>query len=130
MLIRLDWCLIWIQIRYTISHHFRFTNPMEQLFASRSISVTELKRSPTAAIEQAGEEPVAVLNHNRPAAYLVPAATYQNMLAQLQMQQWRSAIEVSRADKRPALSEEAAFSDIESAIQAVEAAKNPKAHRA
>jgi antitoxin StbD len=98
---------------------------MEQLFANRSISVTELKRSPTSAIEQAGTEAVAVLNHNRPAAYLVPAATYQNMLAQLQVQQWRSAIEVSRADPRPDMSEEDAFAVVEKAIAATER-KNKK----
>jgi antitoxin StbD len=89
---------------------------MEQLFANRSISVTELKRSPTSAIEQAGTEAVAVLNHNRPAAYLVPAATYQNMLAQLQVQQLRSAVTVSRADPRPDLSAKEAFTKVKSAI--------------
>jgi antitoxin StbD len=93
---------------------------MEQLFANRSISVTELKRSPTSAIEQAGLEAVAVLNHNRPAAYLVPAATYQNMLAQLQVQQWRNAVEVSRADPRPDVMEEDAFAAIEKSIAAVQ----------
>jgi antitoxin StbD len=93
---------------------------MEQLFASRSISVTELKRSPTSAIEQAGTEAVAVLNHNRPAAYLVPAATYQNMLAHLQVQQWRSAVEVSRSDPRPDVSEDDAFAVVEKAIAATQ----------
>ncbi len=100
---------------------------MEQLFASRSISVTELKRSPTLAIEQAGAEAVAVLNHNRPAAYLVPAATYQNMLAQLQVQQWRSAVEVSRADPRPDVSEEDAFAAVEKAIAATQRKNRAKA---
>ncbi|MDO9101809.1 MAG: hypothetical protein Q7U50_06050 [Candidatus Nitrotoga sp.] len=42
--------------------------------ANRSVSITELKRSPGAIIEQAGDEAVAVLNHNRLAAYLVSAA--------------------------------------------------------
>ena len=89
---------------------------MEQLFANRSISVTELKRSPTSAIEQAGMEAVAVLNHNRPAAYLVPAVTYQNMLAQLQVQRLRSAVAASRADPRPDVSEKEAFAKVKRAI--------------
>jgi antitoxin StbD len=89
---------------------------MEQLFASRSISVTELKRSPTSAIEQAGTEAVAVLNHNRPAAYLVPAATYQNMLAQLEVQLLRSAMAVSRADTRPDVSAKEAFTKVKREI--------------
>ena len=36
---------------------------MEHLLATRSVSITELKRSPSAIIEQAGDEVVAVLNH-------------------------------------------------------------------
>ena len=56
---------------------------MEQVLASRSVGITELKRSPSAVLEQAGSEPVAVLNHNRPAAYLLPPHVYEAMLIQL-----------------------------------------------
>ena len=56
---------------------------MERVLASRSVSITELKRSPSAVIEQAGSEPVAVLNHNRPAAYLLPPHVYEAMLERL-----------------------------------------------
>ncbi|ACV36212.1 type II toxin-antitoxin system prevent-host-death family antitoxin [Accumulibacter sp.] len=56
---------------------------MEQVLASRSVSITELKRSPSAVLEQAGSEPVAVLNHNRPAAYLLPPHVYAAMLERL-----------------------------------------------
>ncbi len=34
-------------------------------------------------IEQAGAEPVAVLNHNRPAAYLLSPQVYESMLERL-----------------------------------------------
>jgi antitoxin StbD len=91
---------------------------MEQLFASQSISVTDLKRSPTEAIQKAGSQALAVLHHNRPTAYLVPAATYQQMRAQLQMQLWRADAQASYADQRPTVSEDAVFTDIETAIQA------------
>ncbi|MFT3778597.1 MAG: type II toxin-antitoxin system prevent-host-death family antitoxin [Ottowia sp.] len=47
------------------------------------MSITELKRSPSAVLEQAGNEPVAVLNHNRPAAYLVSPETYAAMVKHL-----------------------------------------------
>ncbi|MEY4591703.1 MAG: hypothetical protein RIR18_598 [Pseudomonadota bacterium] len=53
---------------------------MEQVLASRSVSISELKRSPSAVLAQAGAEPVAVLNHNRPAAYLLAPHVYQSML--------------------------------------------------
>ncbi len=56
---------------------------MEQIRASRSVSITELKRSPSAVLEQAGSEPVAVLNHNRPAAYLLSPQVYEAMLERL-----------------------------------------------
>jgi antitoxin StbD len=56
---------------------------MEQVLASRSVSITELKRSPSAVLEQAGSEPVAVLNHNRPAAYLLSPSVYEAMLVRL-----------------------------------------------
>ncbi len=56
---------------------------MEQVLASRSVSITELKRSPSAVLEQAGSEPVAVLNHNRPAAYLLSPEVYESMLERL-----------------------------------------------
>jgi antitoxin StbD len=56
---------------------------MEQVLASRSVSITELKRSPSAVLEQAGSEPVAVLNHNRPAAYLLSPHVYEAMLERL-----------------------------------------------
>ena len=56
---------------------------MEQILASRSVSITELKRSPSAVLAQAGSEAVAVLNHNRPAAYLLPPHVYEAMLERL-----------------------------------------------
>lgn len=56
---------------------------MEQVLASRSVSIPELKRSPSAVLEQAGVEPVAVLNHNRPAAYLLSPHVYEAMLERL-----------------------------------------------
>ena len=69
---------------------------MEHLLATRSVSITELKRSPSAIIEQAGNEAVAVLNHNRPAAYLLPAATYEAILNRLDADYFRKAIQLGR----------------------------------
>lgn len=57
---------------------------MEQILSDASISITELKRNPSAAIEAAADEAVAVLVHNRPSAYLVPAATYARLLERLE----------------------------------------------
>lgn len=84
---------------------------MEQLLATRSVSITELKRSPSAVLEQAGSEPVAVLNHNRPAAYLLPPHVYESMLERLNAD-LRQAIQAG-IDSGPAIPAEALFADLE-----------------
>lgn len=57
---------------------------MESILSHASISITELKRNPSAVIDAADGEPIAVLTHNKPSAYLVPAATYRRMLERLE----------------------------------------------
>lgn len=94
---------------------------MEQLLASRSVSITELKRSPSTVIEQAGSEPIAVLNHNRPAAYLLAHATYQELLDRLRAAELREAIAASRNDPRPAIAADTVFDELHALIDGVEA---------
>ena len=89
---------------------------MEQLLASRSVSITELKRSPSTVIEQAGSEPIAVLNHNRPAAYLLPQAAYQELLDRLQAAEIREAIAASRNDPRAAIAADTVFAELDALI--------------
>lgn len=60
---------------------------MHVLMSDRSVSVTELKKSPAAVLRQAEGRAVAILNHNRPEAYLVPAALYQRMVEMLEDQE-------------------------------------------
>jgi antitoxin StbD len=57
---------------------------MEILLARNSVSITELKKSPSSVIEQANGEPVAILNRNKPEAYLVPAAMFEMMMEWLE----------------------------------------------
>jgi len=53
---------------------------MKTIYSNYTASITELKKSPTALLEQAKSEPIAILNHNRPTAYLIPAETYEKMM--------------------------------------------------
>ncbi len=53
---------------------------MDTLYTNKTASVTELKRNFSSLIKQADECPVAILNHNRPEAYLVPAAHYERLM--------------------------------------------------
>jgi len=57
---------------------------MKHVFATCSASISELKKNPTALLKEAEGEPIAILNHNVPTAYLVPAATYERMLERLE----------------------------------------------
>jgi len=51
-----------------------------QILSNYSASISELKKSPSSLIEDAGGEAVAILNHNKPSAYLVPSALYEKMM--------------------------------------------------
>ncbi|GAA3920926.1 type II toxin-antitoxin system prevent-host-death family antitoxin [Luteimonas soli] len=72
---------------------------MEAILADASISITELKRNPSAVIEAADGESVAVLVHNKPSAYLVPAATYKRLLDRLEDLELAELVR-SRANER------------------------------
>ncbi len=53
---------------------------MTQILANYTASISELKKSPSTIIEEAGNEAVAILNHNKPSAYLVPSSLYEKMM--------------------------------------------------
>ena len=57
---------------------------MKQVLSSCSASITELKKNPTALINEAEGSPIAILNHNVPAAYLIPADTYEWLMDKLE----------------------------------------------
>lgn len=50
---------------------------MDTILADLTVSITELKKNPTSVINEAAGEPVAILNNNKPTAYLLPAKTYE-----------------------------------------------------
>ncbi len=50
------------------------------LLADFGISISELKKNPSAAIRAAEGAPVAILNRNTPEAYLVPAEAWEEII--------------------------------------------------
>ena len=72
---------------------------MEQILSDASISISELKQNPSAVIEEAAGEPVAILVHNRPSAYLIPAQTYKRLLDRLEDLELAAVVR-SRAQER------------------------------
>lgn len=53
---------------------------MNVIYARQTVSVTELKRNFASVMAQAAGLPVAVLNNNKPEAYLVPAEAYERLI--------------------------------------------------
>jgi antitoxin StbD len=55
---------------------------MDAIFAQRTIGVTELREFPSRVLKQAEEsnEAVAILNHNKPAGYIISPQMMQAML--------------------------------------------------
>jgi len=53
---------------------------MKSILADLSASISELKKNPSALLQQAEGSPITILNHNKPTAYLIPAETYESMV--------------------------------------------------
>jgi len=53
------------------------------IFARTTVSMTDLRRNPSGILDDAGDAPVAVLNHNKPAAYFLSASAYEALLERL-----------------------------------------------
>ncbi|GAC1469624.1 MAG: type II toxin-antitoxin system prevent-host-death family antitoxin [Desulfuromonadaceae bacterium] len=56
---------------------------MQTIHATATVSISDLKKNPSDIIKRSHGAPVAILNHNRPTAYLVPAAAFEAMIEQL-----------------------------------------------
>ena len=53
---------------------------MQTLFTDLTISMSDFKKNPAKVLRDAGVQPVVVLNHNKPSAYLVPASSFEAMM--------------------------------------------------
>ena len=56
---------------------------METIYSDVTISMSEFKKNPAAVLRDAKSRPVAVLNHNTAAFYVVGPALFEAMLAEL-----------------------------------------------
>ena len=72
---------------------------MSPILSPYSASISELKKNPSQLIEQADGEVVAILNHNQPTAYLIPAETYEWISSLIEDQELRDIIEQREAEK-------------------------------
>ncbi len=68
-----------------------------------SASLSELKKNPTARLNEAEGAPIAILNHNVPAAYLVLAETYEWLMGQLEDIELARIVKERMAEKEEAI---------------------------
>ncbi|MDQ7735591.1 type II toxin-antitoxin system Phd/YefM family antitoxin [Halomonas sp. SpR1] len=76
---------------------------MHQVLADFSVSISELKKNPSSLLARASGSPIAVLNHNKPVAYLIPAETYEAMMEMLEDYELAKLVNERRADKDKAV---------------------------
>ncbi|MCC5806852.1 MAG: type II toxin-antitoxin system Phd/YefM family antitoxin [Opitutales bacterium] len=77
---------------------------MNTVLSPYAASVSELKKNPGKLLDQSGGEPVAILNHNRPTAYLIPAALYEEMLERLEDAELMELVEARKGERAKAKS--------------------------
>jgi len=56
---------------------------VKSIHATTTVSISDLKKNPSDIIKRSNGAPVAILNHNRTTAYLVPAEAFEAMMEQL-----------------------------------------------
>ncbi len=71
----------------------------QSIFARTTVSMTDLRRNPSGILADAGDSPIAVLNHNKPAAYLLSAKAYEALLEKLDDAQLAKIVQQRRGGK-------------------------------
>ena len=71
------------------------------ILAETSASVSELKKNPMATVSAGEGFPVAILNHNEPAFYCVPAKAYEALMDKLEDMELNSLADARLKDGKP-----------------------------
>lgn len=56
---------------------------MDTIYADLSISMSEFKKNPAQVLRAAGEKPVAVLNHYKPAFYMLSPRLFELLIDEM-----------------------------------------------
>ncbi len=76
---------------------------MKPILANYSASILELKNNPSALLDAADGASIAILNHNEPVAYLVPAETYEWLMDMLEDCEFSQLVEKRRMELKNAI---------------------------
>ena len=71
------------------------------ILAETTASVSELKKNPMATVAAGEGFPVAILNHNEPAFYCVPAKAYEALMDKLEDMELNSLADARLKDAKP-----------------------------
>jgi len=71
------------------------------ILAETSASVSELKKNPMATVAAGEGFPVAILNHNEPTFYCVPAKAYEALMDKLEDMELNSLADARLKDGKP-----------------------------
>lgn len=76
---------------------------MHTIHADQAISMSEFKKNPTAVLKQAKHKPVAVLNHNKPAFYMIEPELFEALLEEVADRDLYRKVAERRASKSEAV---------------------------
>ena len=76
---------------------------METILADVAVSMSEFKKNPAAVLRAANNRPVAVLNHNRAAFYMVEPPLFEALMEELADKELHRKVLRRMADKSKAV---------------------------
>lgn len=74
-----------------------------KIHATLTASISDIKRNPQALIDSAQGETIALLNRNKPTAYIVPAKTYEMLMDLAEDIELGRIIEERKGEKKNAI---------------------------
>jgi antitoxin StbD len=72
---------------------------MQTLLADLAVSMSEFKKNPAAVLREANNRPVAVLNHNKAAFYMIEPELFEAMMEEIADQDLYQKVLARMADK-------------------------------
>lgn len=76
---------------------------MQMLYTDRTVSMSEFKKNPSSVLRAADRRPVAVLNHNKPAFYMVEPQLFEALMEELADQELHRKVLSRIAEKASAI---------------------------
>ena len=76
---------------------------LTKIYANYTVSISQLKRNPQALINDAHGDIIALLNRNRPTAYIVPAETFDWLMEVAEDLELGRIIEERKSEKAEAV---------------------------